>query len=223
MNKIKFKRSVLLNAFIVFLTVMLGITNVFAEAKTELEIFYDDCYNNIDKLVIEKDDIDVTKDEISSFKQLYLKGSYSKLNNYCSDKGLSLSVAVKSNARSYSTYTLKKVYNYTRSKTFKPYGESKTVDAKWTIIAKTNYTVNETTGKISKVGPLYVSLASIYGYDELEQFYLHTYDGMESKKVNDNEAIYIKFKFHIEAKYSANPYYNLTFGPYTKEATYYVV
>jgi hypothetical protein len=86
--------------------------------KKESEIIYDECYQLLDKVVIERDAFDVTKEYINDFINLYGTETYDSITNFLIENNLSISVVIDSKARSYTAHTLKKVITKSASKTY---------------------------------------------------------------------------------------------------------
>lgn len=212
--KVNLKKIIVL--FLGVVCVLSTVSPTFAMDKSDSELFYDDCYNDIDNiLIIDSKENNVTNTEKNNFKKIYETGSYDNIRNYLFNNSLSISLTSNPRTRAFEGKTFRKVVTCTQTKTFKLSNKvKKDITIYYDLIIKCSYTVNTKTEAIGTVKKPTISIKQFnQSKSDAENLKLHPVK-TDAKVTNGGYYIFLDISFYITAKQSSGFRDSLTFNVY---------
>lgn len=206
--------------FLMIVTISAINTNIIkANTKSGSELLLDQCYENLDEVVITKDEIDVSKAEIQKFKELYKNKSYQDVIEYLRTNDLAIGVNSNSNARAIEGKMFRKLYPKKGTDTITLLdGTKKKITVNWNVLVTCSYSVNVSTEKISSLGTPRISLEQdvVGGDTQHLQLVAHK---TNSSKINGDTRISLDISYSIKTKHYYYPYQDIKMGPYSIKDT----
>ena len=186
-----------------------------AQEMNQTMNFYDDCYENIDSVVIyDSNDSDITNQEKQKFIELYLSDNLENVNNYFIDNGYSISCVSNSKDRAFEGKTFQKIFTKTAAKTINlQLGGTQTIQITWQLKVRCNYSINTQTEKISYLGDPVVSLVNTAVGGETQELDLDLHESTAAKNASETH-FNIYMNYSIKTKRYYFPFESINYGPY---------